>query len=223
MKCTQTVRFHRAILLLVLMGMPQLHAPLRAQGLIEEVRLLIPVGTVMPFAGVDLPPAQTNAWMICDGRELKRAQYPELFAAVQYTYGGEGEVFRLPDLRGRVPVGRDDMGAQGAGNRITATGRQKHGLDGAKLGGVGGAESHTLSEHEMPPHTHNYNRTVSEGGNPIYEHDKFESGRNRGLWYGPATPTAPAGAGHPHPNLPPSIVLNYIIRVTASNGSLRVP
>ena len=44
-------------------------------------------------------------WLICNGASVSKNVYPELFNAIQYTYGGSGNNFNLPDLRGRFPLG----------------------------------------------------------------------------------------------------------------------
>lgn len=63
-----------------------------------------PVGVIEAFAGVNAP----AGWLFCDGSAVSRIQYPELFSALGTTYGsGDGSTtFNLPDLRGRMPVGK---------------------------------------------------------------------------------------------------------------------
>jgi microcystin-dependent protein len=71
----------------------------------------VPVGTVVAFAGqvagsISSPPAdhttniESMGWMVCDGRPLNCCDYPHLFAALGYLYGGEGSQFNLPDYQG---------------------------------------------------------------------------------------------------------------------------
>ena len=71
----------------------------------------VPVGSVTAYAGtLDTPGAggaqdhtsvlEASAWMLCDGRELACAQYPQLFAVLGYVYGGADGTFRIPDYRG---------------------------------------------------------------------------------------------------------------------------
>ena len=83
---------------------------------------------------------------------VSRATYSDLFAAIGTTYGaGDGSTtFNLPDLRGRVAAGRDDMGGSAA-NRITNGGS---GIVGTTLGAAGGAETHTLTTAQIPSHSH---------------------------------------------------------------------
>lgn len=65
-----------------------------------------PVGSVIMHAGQEPPPL----YLKCDGVELKRAEYPELFAVIGTTFGsGDGSTtFALPDLRGEFLRGWDD-------------------------------------------------------------------------------------------------------------------
>ncbi|WP_242343474.1 tail fiber protein [Anaeromyxobacter terrae] len=59
----------------------------------------IPTGSIVAFGGPDdKVPA---GWLPCRGQHLDAAQYPALFGAIGYTYGGSGNTFDLPDLGGR--------------------------------------------------------------------------------------------------------------------------
>ena len=93
----------------------------------------VPVGAILPYAG-STPP---EGWLVCDGAEVVRADYPGLFAVLGETYGaGDGQdTFNLPDLRMRVPLGA------AAQPRTT-------------LGQVLGEEYHTLTLNELPVHRH---------------------------------------------------------------------
>lgn len=108
-----------------------------------------PVGMVVDFAGSSAP----TGWKLCAAQVLAQASYPELFAVCGSTYntGGEGAGnFRLPDCRGRVSAGQDNMGGSAA-NRITVAGGN---FDGTVLGNTGGAQNHTMLSSEMPAHSH---------------------------------------------------------------------
>jgi microcystin-dependent protein len=79
--------------------------------------LIIP-GTVMPFAGQDVASIPNNDkgggiynWLFCDGAYVEKINYPKLFQIIGYTYGKSlsGGSFRLPDLRGRMVVGFNNM------------------------------------------------------------------------------------------------------------------
>ena len=100
----------------------------------------LPPGTVLPYAGQEAP----EGYFFCIGQELNQADYPELFAVIGYTYGGEGDVFNLPNLGGRVPVGFN------ADHSMFNT-----------MGATGGEETHTLTKEEMYMHDHIFNATHS--------------------------------------------------------------
>ncbi|MDP6740065.1 MAG: phage tail protein [Planctomycetota bacterium] len=94
---------------------------------------LAPIGTLLPYAGSSAP----TGWAMCDGNAVSRTTYSTLYTALGTTWGtGDGSTtFNLPDLRGRMLAGKDDMGAFGAASRLTSG---SHGLDGATLGADGG-------------------------------------------------------------------------------------
>jgi microcystin-dependent protein len=74
----------------------------------------LPAGSMVDFAGTSAP----AGWLMCDGRSLPTASYPDLFAALSYSYGGSGANFSLPDFRGRFARYNDNMGtAAGAAGR----------------------------------------------------------------------------------------------------------
>lgn len=125
----------------------------------------VPVGAIMQFAGASAP---TN-WLLCDGSERQVSTYPALDAVLGTTYGartnGSGGAgsshFRLPDLRGRVVAGKDDMGGTPAG-RLTATASGVTVLSAANtLGATGGSQVHTLSSSQIPAHSHPATSTPS--------------------------------------------------------------
>jgi len=64
-------------------------------------------GTVSAYAGSDVP----VGWLRADGSCLKKSTYLTLFTAIDYTYGGAGNIFCLPDMRGRIPAGLASVGA----------------------------------------------------------------------------------------------------------------
>lgn len=165
-----------------------------------------PVGSVLDYAGATAP----TGWLLCYGQAVSRTTYAALFAVTGTTYGvGNGTTtFNIPDARGRVVAGQDDMGGTSA-NRLTGL---SGGVNGDTLGGAGGAETHTLTEAQMPVHKHNINApyTTSAGpttnGSGIPPHNSAVSG---GSW---ATTTADAGSGAAHNNVQPTVILNKIIK-----------
>ena len=107
----------------------------------------MPIGGVIPFAGTSAP----TGWLLCDGSEVSRSTYANLFAVVSTVYGvGNGTTtFNTPDLRGRAIFGKDNMGGSTA-SRVTAT----SGVTGTTLGAVGGDERQQGHTHTGPSHTH---------------------------------------------------------------------
>jgi len=67
----------------------------------------IPIGAIFPFAATQVP----LGYLLCDGALVSRVEYPTLYQAIGSTYGSSagGEYFRLPDLRGRFPLGSAGM------------------------------------------------------------------------------------------------------------------
>ena len=111
----------------------------------------IPTGCMFPFAGGVLP----SGWLFCDGAEVSRTTYADLYSAIGTAYGiGNGtSTFDLPDLGGRVPAGKES-----SATRLTTGGS---GIDGDTLGADGGSQTHTLtSPGELPSHGHGHSLDV---------------------------------------------------------------
>jgi microcystin-dependent protein len=107
-----------------------------------------PVGGLMDYAGSSAP----TGWLLCYGQSLLRADYAALFTAIGTTYGAaDGTHFNVPDARGRVAAGKDDMGGSAAGRLANGVSGS---VSGTTLGGAGGTESHTLTSAESAAHTH---------------------------------------------------------------------
>ena len=96
-----------------------------------------PVGGIIQFAGSSAP---NSRWLICDGSTYSRTTYAALFSVIGTTYGSTtSSNFRVPNLKGRVPVGMD-----------------ANDTDFDALGETGGAKTHTLTESELPAHGHTF-------------------------------------------------------------------
>lgn len=154
----------------------------------------VPAGTVLPYAG----PTEPTGFIFCFGQAISRTTFAALFAVIDVIYGaGDGSTtFNVPDLRGRVAAGQDDMGGTSA-NRLTGFGS----VDGDVLGDTGGTESHTLTVAEMPAHTHTYAQAASATSAGA----ENTSNGNTGI-------TGSTGGSGPHNNVQPTIILNYIIK-----------
>lgn len=108
----------------------------------------------------------------------------------------------LPDARGRVMVGRDDMSGSAA-NRITAAGS---GIDGTVLGNSGGAQTHTLVTGELPAHTH----TISQSSGSGTSSSNAQAGTGSAI---NTQTTSSAGSGTAHNNTQPSLIVNKMIKL----------
>ena len=104
----------------------------------------VPIGAGMDFWGSTAP----AGWMFAYGQAVSRTTYSSLFTQYGTTYGvGDGSTtFNVMDKRGRASFGKDDMGGSAA-NRITTAGA---GLDGLTLGAVGGAQTVTIAQANLP-------------------------------------------------------------------------
>ena len=135
-------------------------------------------------------------WALCNGQLLPINQNQALFSLLGTTYGGDGRVnFALPDLRGRRPL---------------------HEGNGYTLGQRAGAEAHTLTLAEMPTHTH-YVRVQSAVGTQEAAAGGYVAASGVDLPFADTAQGAntqlltSVGGNQAHMNLPPYLVLNFII------------
>ncbi|GAA4042678.1 tail fiber protein [Arthrobacter methylotrophus] len=142
--------------------------------------------------------APTN-WALCNGQLLSIQQNIALFSLLGTTYGGNGTTnFALPDLRGRAAL----HNGQGPG------------LSNYFIGEVTGSETTTLITSNLPPHTHPgmYASTTETTDRPSAGMAPAPGGSYGAPDSGVAlASTQQAGGGQPFYNLPPSLVLNYVI------------
>jgi microcystin-dependent protein len=155
---------------------------------------------VFPF---NFPP---TGWAFCRGQLLPISQNTALFALLGTIYGGDGKsTFALPDMQ--------DNAAMHPG--------QGQGLSLHDLGEMGGSETVTLLESEMPFHTHTLRAAdpLDSGNLQVGAPDRILAKSGSGQAYGPAAslvtmaPQAlsPAGGSLPHNNMQPYLTLSYCI------------
>jgi microcystin-dependent protein len=129
--------------------------------------IMLPPGTgPLPWS----LPTEPTGWIFCDGRTLlSDTPYGALraaYIAAGFPHGQDGSGNpKIPDMRGRVPAGVDNMGGTAA-NRVTAGGS---GIAGTTLGAAGGAETHTLTSAQMPTHAHGVT-------DPTHAHSVYDPG-----------------------------------------------
>jgi microcystin-dependent protein len=192
---------------------------------------VVPVGAILPFAGITPPPG----YLLCDGSEVLTSKYSALFSAIQYTYKARAlligsNTFGLPDLRGRFPLGADNMNNRltvpsnsdtsisisaggGSANRVTD-------VTADNLGSGSGSEARTLVTENLPEHTHNLN----SGSNQYYvvgtpgETDSsaisgygLNSTSNSGYGYPYAGGVVSTSLALPVSIMDPYLTINYII------------
>lgn len=179
-----------------------------------------PVGVVEAFAGSNAP----NGWLICDGSQVSRALFPELFSVIGTTYGsGDGfSTFTLPDLRGRTIAGRDGVNNMNNGptNRLTST---HFGASGTALGNSGGIESHTLTTAQLPAHAHDVRSNIFGTENSVPVGDGRAQPSTTSGWTWSVAGNAAAnhlytkntGSGAAHNITQPTMILNYIIKAVS--------
>jgi microcystin-dependent protein len=143
--------------------------------------------------------APHDGWALCNGQLLPINQNQPLFALLGTMYGGNGQTtFALPDLRGKVPI---HVGA------------------GFTQGQVGGQESHTITQQEMPTHVHMLQATKAEGAAVIPTNAHVLATSNGYEQYRaptslttmvPGTVTN-VGGSQAHQNMQPFTVINFMI------------
>ena len=135
----------------------------------------IPIGTILPWAGnVTSIPA---GYLLCDGSEKRIATYQDLFQVIEYTYGSPAGLsgigtFRLPDLRGKFPLGNHTM--DNGDNIDTSLGPvdsntlAKSGTTASAAGIVGNTSGNyeaLIEVKNIPEHKHNF---VGDEGTVFY-------------------------------------------------------
>ena len=159
-------------------------------------------------------PSKTG-WLLCDGDTIgdvtssadnESADYESLFTVIWDNTadadcpvnGGRGasaaadwaalKYITLPDHRGRVPLGKDNMGGTSA-DVCTAAAADA-------LASQAGAESHTITSAEMPSHTHS-SGTLATGSDGSHSHTlDYSTGSGGSSLYPRAIgSTSLAGAG----------------------------
>lgn len=160
------------------------------------------IGEIRMFAGNFAP----RGWAFCNGTQYNISDYTTVFSIIGTIYGGDGQTtFKLPDLRGRLPLG--------TGPHVA-------------LGEVGGTETTTMTIAQMPAHNHITTATIalpaiSDGGDIGVPSDAVLGGlggaystQAADTHIAPATTTGSlsvTGSGIPFSIVQPVLATNYII------------
>lgn len=168
-----------------------------------------PCGTVAMFAGQNCP----DGWNWCNGGVYKQSDYPLLYSIIGNAYGGAkaAGTFAVPNMTYRMPVGWGE-GAPGVYGTV---------------GSTGGEEVHTLTFNEMPSHGHDISATqigwnttgvfatnIGAGAGWDYLGRADGSEKTRAV-------AQNSGGGQPHNNMPPYLVIKFIIRMSEWRGIMR--
>jgi microcystin-dependent protein len=156
------------------------------------------VGEIRMFGGNFAP----VGWQLCNGQLLPISEYETLFNLIGTTYGGDGqETFALPNLQSRVPI---HWGSGGGASY--------------QLGEQLGVESVTLTQQQIPAHSHALmaSTDIANAGEPdgnvsaqTGTFDGYQSTAGA-IAMAPQSVGA-AGGSQPHDNMSPYLCINYII------------
>jgi len=167
--------------------------------------VVTPAGAIIQYAGSSAP----TGWLLADGSAVSRTTYATLFTAISTTYGvGDGSTtFNVPNLKGKIPVGRDSADVS---------------FD--VLGETGGAKTVSLA------HTHTTDTQGSHSHGGAVDRAIYQAGQSSNIVNTASSDTPPshnhaisADGSHSHTTvsalsatqsvLQPYVVLNYIIKV----------
>lgn len=209
-----------------------------SQGLIKQTRdtfvgdLGVPIGTVIPYAGSSAP----YGYLLCDGSEVEITKYQDLYNVIGTIYNGisplvGANTYRIPDMRGRFALGRDNMDNAGSVPLLTGGFTDAGGGTAGRvpdvlaqtLGGSAGQSSVSLVKTNLPEHFHTF-ASGTQDYNAVAVTTTLDASATTGLG-----PTAPGQAqyfprtggiqkgstetlGVPVGLMNPYLTLNYIIR-----------
>ena len=149
----------------------------------------LPIGSIVPYAGSLIP----DNYMLCEGQQLSKTAYPDLYATLGDNYNLVGDSdntkFRLPNLKGRVPIGVDSNDS-----------------DFTNAGQTGGSKTNKL----VPDNYKQRNWMNQVEGAQVDTYFSSGSTYSIALQYSQNDNT-------PVNNLQPYIVVNYIIKVSKSS------
>ncbi len=171
------------------------------------------VGEIIMFAGTFAP----KNYGFCNGAILAISENDALFSLLGTTYGGNGRSsFGLPDLRGRIPVHQSVGGSPTGGIH-------------SPLGSMQGVEEVTLTEANMPAHTHPMQGSTNDATNTDPQNLILATTAGTKT-YGTSTDATKivefdgravedAGGDIAHSNMMPTLSINFIIALLGTYPS----
>ncbi len=160
------------------------------------------IGEIRMFVGNYAP----LHWGLCEGQTLQIRSHDSLYSLLGTMYGGDGRIeFRLPDMRGRIPVG------EGSGPALSIR----------RQGEQFGMETTFLVAQNMPPHSHEFQATqnaatatvptgkVLANTDPYEFYEDIDSNDRFGLLNSHVVEST--GGNQAHTNLMPTLCVNFII------------
>jgi microcystin-dependent protein len=183
-------------------------------------------GEVRQWSGLVLPdPAKYGKWVWCDGATYDVARYPEAAANIApawRTFAGASNppasLFRVPDMRGLVGAGMDQMPGGVRANRVTRS-------VAITIAGNGGEEVHVITVPEMASHTHGITdpghthtgKAYANSGNVAPVANRGPTGTQTAVASINPSPTGitlqNAGSNNAHENMQPTVFVPYMVKL----------
>ena len=178
-----------------------------------------PPGLILPYGGDTAP--EGGEWLLCDGQEYSKDDYFLLFDVIGYKFKPRSQVtegyFAVPDMRGRLPIGADNIGGTSA-NVVNATSADI-------IGALDGSELKTIDKTNLPQHQHDLRDTDNNQFYAVQDRQDPTTDTNVSGVDGPTATNGGqklsnsgdivtegnAPVGQPFNIMPPTVTLNYII------------